>query len=136
MIRESAIGLVLGLALASTAAGQQSIGVSATILERVEADAVELQVRSFGDRLSVTSVQPRATAGTRLLRATYVSAGIAAGSDASTSPVYVQDGSSARLERRAVRSGRMTGDEVEAGEALYIDAAEQLTVTRVIASNS
>jgi hypothetical protein len=110
--------------------------VSATILERVGADAVELQVRSFGNRLSVESAQPRGNAGTRLLRATYVSAGSDAVPDASTSPVYVQDGSSARLERRAVRAGRMTGEEVEAGETVFIDAAEQLTVTRVIASNS
>lgn len=55
-------------ALAGTGAAQQSITASATILERVEAGAVEVEVRSAGSRLSVRQTEEAgAISGTRLL---------------------------------------------------------------------
>ena len=51
MIRRLAMAVVMTGALAGTGAAQQSITASATILERVEAGAVEVEVRGAGSRL-------------------------------------------------------------------------------------
>lgn len=136
MVRQSAVAIVLGVMLASSAAGQQSIGVSATILERVEAEMVELEVRSVDGRLSVASpTGSRSADQSRVLRRTFVSGGSSVAEEVGI-PVRVLDGSSVRLERRAMQLDWRAGAEMEAGKTLFIESAERLTVTRVVAANS
>jgi hypothetical protein len=137
MVREFATAMVLGAVLTGAAAGQQSVGVSAVILERVEADAVEVEVRSIGGRLRVEHPEsPVQQVGTRLLRSTYVNPGVGAGAAETTVPVRVHEGGTLRLERRAVQAGGESGEKVPAGGSVLIDAVDQLTLTRVVASNS
>lgn len=132
MVREIAIAMVVGAGLAGAAEGQQSIGVSAVVLERAEAEILDVDVRSVGARLRVEAGMA-AGADTRLLRSTWVRAG---GVTETTIPVRVREGGTLRLERRGVGTVAEPGEKIEAGASLLIDAAGHLTVTRVIASNS
>ena len=133
MVRELAAAMVLGMTMAGAAAAQQSIGVSAVILERVDAGAVDVAVRSIDGRLGIERVPAERTSGSRLLRATFVSSGTGSVIEET---VRIHDGGSVRLERRALHRGGMQGEKMKAGETLFVDAAPQLTVTRVVASNS
>ncbi|HSJ32955.1 MAG TPA: hypothetical protein VK933_16055 [Longimicrobiales bacterium] len=134
MVREIAIAMVVGAGLAGAAEGQQSIGVSAVVLERAEAEVLDVGVRSVGARLRVEAGMAAAGADTRLLRSTWVRAG--GGVTETTIPVRVREGGTLRLERRGVGAAAAPGEKIEAGASLLIDAAGHLTVTRVIASNS
>lgn len=139
MVRELASAMALGVVLTGAAAAQQSVGVSAVILERVEADVVQVEVRSAGGRLHVEQTEYlELHEGTRLLRSTYVNAGEVAGAAETTVPVSVRSAGAGtmRLERRVVRSGAPVGERVHPGESLLLAPATQLTLTRVIASNS
>lgn len=137
MVREIACAMLMGAVLAGAAAGQQSVGVSAVILERVEADIVDVEVRSQGGQLRVEQQpeSPLRHEGTRLLRTTWVSAGTPLDPAEAEVAVRVGEGGTLRLERRGVQWERSSG-EVRAGESLLIDVTEQLTLTRVVASNS
>lgn len=134
MVREFATALTFGAVLAGAAAGQ-SVTASATILERVEADAIEVDIRSHAGRLSVAQPVTQSERGARLLRSTFVSDG-SVGDDAATVPVRVHSEGALRLERRALPMGIGSGTRMEAGEALLIDVTDNVTITRVIASNS
>ncbi|MBR9990227.1 MAG: hypothetical protein KFH98_10745 [Gemmatimonadetes bacterium] len=134
MVREFATALTFGAVLAGAAAGQ-SVMASATILERVEADAVTMDVRGVDGRLRVGHPAAVSEQGTRLLRSTFVSGGAIAGEEA-TVAVRVHAEGTLRLERRAVQAGVVTGEQVEPGESLLIDSVERLTITRLVASNS
>ena len=132
MVREISIAMVLAAGLAGAAAAQQSIGVSAVVLERAEAETLDLNVRSAGTGLRVETAVKEG-ADTRLLRSTWVRAGR---TTETMVPVRVREGSTLRLERRGVGVVEVPGERIEAGASLLIDAAGHLTVTRVIASNS
>jgi hypothetical protein len=133
MVREISIAMVLAAGFAGAASAQQSIGVSAVVLERAEAETIELNVRSAGTGLRV-EMAVKEGADTRLLRSTWVRTG--GGVTEATIPVRFREGSTLRLERRGVEVVGAPGERVEAGASLLIDAAGHLTVTRVIASNS
>lgn len=133
MVRGIAIAMVVGAGLAGAAEAQQSIGVSAVVLERAEAEILDVDVRSAGARLRVEAGMA-AGADTRLLRSTWVRAG--GDATETTIPVRVREGGTLRLERRGVGAVAAPGEKIEAGASLLIDAAGHLTVTRVIASNS
>ena len=133
MVREISIAMVLAAGSAGAAAAQQSIGVSAVVLERAEAETIDLNVRRAGSGLRVETAVKEG-ADTRLLRSTWVRAG--GGATETMVPVRVREGSTLRLERRGVRVVEAPGEKIEAGASLLIDAAGHLTVTRVIASNS
>lgn len=135
MIRRLAMAVVMSAAAAGTVAAQQSITASATILERVEAGAVEVEVRSAGSQLSVRQLGMAATPGTRLLRSTFVNAGVVGAAEAE-SAVRSVDGSIMRLERRPMGLEGVAPAELRSGDRLLIDTADQLTITRVVASNS
>lgn len=94
MVREIAIAMVVGAGLAGAAEGQQSIGVSAVVLERAEAEILDVDVRSVGARLRVEAGMA-AGADTRLLRSTWVRAG--GGVTETTIPVRVREGGTLRL---------------------------------------
>ena len=132
MVRETAMALMFGAGLAGAAAGQQSIGVSAVVVERAEAETIDLNVRSAAAGLLVEAVVVEGS-DTRLLRSTWVRTG---GVSEATIPVRVREGGALRLERRGVRAVAAPGERIEAGASLLIDAVGHLTVTRVIASNS
>lgn len=139
MVREMASALALGIVLTGAAAAQQSVGVSAVILERVEADVVEVQVRSIGGQLQVEQSESLLRhEGTRLLRSTYVNAGSDGGAAEATVPVRVRSAGAGtlRLERRVLRSGAPVGERVHPGESVLLTPTSELTLTRVIASNS
>ena len=133
MVREIMISMVLGAGLAGAAAGQQSIGVSAVVLERAAPETLDLKVRSAAAGLRVEAAVVE-RADTRLLRSTWVRTG--GGVTEATIPVRVREGGTLRLERRGVGVVEAPGERIEAGASLLIDAAGHLTVTRVIASNS
>jgi hypothetical protein len=135
MIRRLAMAVMMSAAAAGTGAAQQSITASATILERVEAGAVEVEVRSAGSQLSVRQLGITATPGTRLLRSTFVNAGVVDATEAETA-VRSVDGSIMRLERRTMGPEGAAPAELRSDDRLLIDAADQLTITRVVASNS
>ncbi|HSK20776.1 MAG TPA: hypothetical protein VK912_16605 [Longimicrobiales bacterium] len=132
MVREISIAIVLGAGFAGAASAQQSVGVSAVVLERAEVEAIELNVRSAGTGLRVETAVKEGT-DTRLLRSTWVRTG---GVTEETIPVRAGEGSILRQERRGVGVVEAPGRRIEAGASLHIDAAGHLTVTRVIASNS
>ena len=133
MVREISIALVLAAGLAGGAAGQQSIGVSAVVLERAGAESIAVTVRSAGSGLRVETAV-REGAGTRLLRSTWVRTGV--GVAETTIPVRVREDGVLRLERRGAEAVGAPGERIESGSSVRIDAAGHLTVTRVIASNS
>ncbi|HEX2167486.1 MAG TPA: hypothetical protein VHG09_09680 [Longimicrobiales bacterium] len=136
MVRELAYTVVFGAVLSGAAAGQQSVGVTAVILERVEAAHVDVEVRSVGGRLELEqSESPVRRSGTRVLQHTYVGAGALSGMAEAKVPYRVGDGSALRLERRRVQLENK-GEEVLQGEPLIVEAAGQLIVTRVLAANS
>jgi hypothetical protein len=135
MIRRLAMAVAMTGALAGTGAAQQSVTVSATILERVEAGAVEVEVRSAGSRLSVRQTEGQAVSGTRLLRSTFVQTGGVEPVEVGTA-VRNGDGSILRLERRTMGVDAAVREELRSGGRLLIDLVDQLTVTRVVASNS
>lgn len=138
MVRELACAMAFGWLLTGAAAAQQSVGVSAVILERIKSDVIEVEVRSASGRLHVTQPESLLRDGdTRLLRSTYVRRGGGAGTEA-TVPVRVRSAGagSVRLERRAVGWRAPVGQRVHPGESLLMDTASELTLTRVIASNS
>jgi hypothetical protein len=134
MMRELAMAAVLGMGLATAAAAQQSVMASAVVLEQVEPDVRQVEVRSSDGRMILSEagaeVQP---AQTRLLRSTFVNAGV--GAVEATVPFRIREEGTLRLERRGVPQ-HVSGERLEDGESLLIDVVEQLTVTRIIASNS
>lgn len=132
MVRELSIAMVLAGGFAGAAAAQQSIGVSAVVLERAAAEKIELNVRSAGGGLRVEAAVTE-DADTRLLRSTWVRTG---GVTETTVPVRVREGSTLRLERRGAGVVEAPGERIDAGVSLLIDAAGHLTVTRVVAANS
>lgn len=137
VIRRLAMAVAMTGALAGTGAAQQSITASATILERVEAGAVEVEVRSAGSRLSVRQTDgAAAVSGTRLLRSTFVQTGGAVGAVEAGAAVRGGDGSIVRLERRIMEVDAAAPEELLTGGRLLIDMADQLTITRIVASNS
>jgi hypothetical protein len=127
MVRCLATAVILCGVTAAAASAQQSIGVSAVILERIDAGAVDVEVRSAGSRLSVRQSDAGAAAK-RLLRSTFVHAGPGAG--AAMIPERLRDSGLTRLERRV--DGRAAGAE----RMVTVDRADRLTITRVIASDS
>lgn len=136
MIRRLAMAVIMTGALAGTGAAQQSITVSATILERVEAGAAEVEVSSAGSRLSVRQAEGAgAISGTRLLRSTFVQTGGVEPMDVDTA-VRSGDGSILRLERRTMGVDAAAQEQLRSGGRLLIDMVDQLTITRVVASNS
>lgn len=136
MVRELAYTVVFGAVLSGAAAGQQSVGVTAVILERVEAAQVDVEVRNVGGRFEVEQSESRVRqSGTRLLQHTYVSDAVLPGVAEAAVPVRVGDGGTMRLERRTVQVENK-GQEIITGEPLLIEAAGQLILTRVIAANS
>jgi hypothetical protein len=136
VIRRLAMAVAMTGALAGTGAAQQSITASATILERVEAGAVEVEVRSAGSRLSVRQTEGAgAISGTRLLRSTFVQTGGAV-EPGTVTAARSGDGSIVRLERRTMGVDGAAREELLTGGRLLIDLADQLTITRVVASNS
>ena len=137
VVRRMAMAVAMMGALTGTGAAQQSITASATILERVEAGAVEVEVRSAGSRLSVRQTDGAgAISGTRLLRSTFVQTGGAVEAGEAGPAVRVGDGSILRLERRMMGVDAAAQEELLTGGRLLIDMADQLTITRVVASNS
>lgn len=136
MIRRLAMAVVMSAAAAGAGAAQQSITASATILERVEAGAVEVEVRSAGSQLSVRQLGTAATPGTRLLRSTFVNAGLLVDAEAETAVRSVDGSIIMRLERRTMGLEGAVPAELRSGDRLLIDTADQLTITRVVASNS
>lgn len=138
MVRELAFAMATGAVVAGAAAGQQSVGVSAVILERIEAGDVDVEVRSYGRHLLVEQPleSPLHQSGTRWLRSTWVSAGTLSDPAAERVPVRVREGGTLRLERRAVHVEGGSGREVHAGEPVLIEITQRLTLTRVVASNS
>jgi hypothetical protein len=136
MIRRLALAVMMTGALAGTGAAQQSISASATILERVEAGAAEVEVSSAGSRLSVRQTDgPGTVSGTRLLRSTFVEAGGVESMEAGAA-VRNGDGSILRLEQRTMGVDAAAREELRSGGRLLIDLVDQLTITRVVASNS
>ena len=137
VIRRLAMAVAMMGALAGTGAAQQSITASATILERVEAGAVEVEVRSAGSRLSVRQTgEAGAISGTRLLRSTFVQTGGAVEAVEPGTAARAGDGSIVRLERRTMGVDGAAQEELLTGSRLLIEVADQLTIMRVIASNS
>ncbi|MGH7447222.1 MAG: hypothetical protein ACRELT_06660 [Longimicrobiales bacterium] len=132
--RLAATAMVMSAVLPGAGVGQQSITASATILERIDAGAVEVEVRSVGSRLSVRQPDASVVRGTRLLRSTFVHTG--AGAEAVEVPVRVREGGILRLERRRMRNDGGAEEELRSGSRLLIDMVEELTITRVVAANS
>jgi hypothetical protein len=137
VIRRLAMAVGMTCGLAGTGAAQQSITASATILERVEAGAVEVEVRSAGSRLSVRQTEGAgAISGTRLLRSTFVQTGGGVEAVEPGAAVRGGDGSIVGLERRTMGVDGTAPEELLTGGRLLIDMTDQLTITRVVASNS
>lgn len=139
VIRRLAMAVMMSGALAGTGAAQQNIMASATILERVEAGAVEVEVLSAGSRLSVRQMgSTGVTPDTRLLRSTFVETGVGVAGVGVEAPTAVRngDGSIMRLERPRMQLDAGAQEELRAGGALLIDMADRLTITRVVAANS
>lgn len=134
MVREFAYSVAFATILSGAAAGQQSVGVSAVILERVEATHVDVEVRSIDGRFEVEQVESLGLQrDTRLLQHAYVM-GVQPAATEVTVPDRISGGT-ACLERRAVQSD-CRGEEMLVGEPLFIEAAGRLVLTRVIAANS
>src|SRR5690606_7156577 len=97
----SLVAVLIYLTITTAAAsGQQTIGVSAVVLERVEPAQVELEIRSVRGGLRVEQATSAARTDSRLLQSTFVSS-TSAGNGA-TRPVRVHDGGTVRVERRPV----------------------------------
>lgn len=135
MVGRLAAALTLSAVLSSAAAAQQSITASAVILERAEADPIEVELRSVGSRISVEQ-SVRQHAGTRLLRSTYVNTGSATDGVEETVPMRVREDGILRLERRGIRSADGEQVELRSGEHVLIDRVRELTITRIVAANS
>ena len=134
MVRSVLVVLALLALTSAAAAAQHTIGVSAVVLERVEAVPVELEIRSARGGLRVQHAASAARSDSRLLQSTFVS--VTPDATAEMVPVRVYEGGTVRVERRSVGGDDTGVEELGAGESLLIPEVERLIVTRVVASNS
>ena len=130
----SIVAVLMYLTITTAAvAGQQTIGVGAVVLERVEAMEVDLEVRSVRGGLTVQAAQG-VRPDARLLESTFVS--VTREEPVATTAERILDGGTLRIEQRPVRMDLDAGQILEPGESLLLEGVERLTVTRVVASNS
>ena len=127
MVRCLATAVIFTGVMATAAAAQQTIGVSAVILERVDPGTADVHLQSVGSRLTVREATTKGPSS-RLLRHTFVGT---SQNDSASLPDSYRDGGLVPL----AASRRSQGEDIVERRAT-VDRSDRITVTRVIASNS